>query len=142
MLADNKAVVTDILVGFVTSQLEARLWDRLDHTASTSPLDNSFIPTRVSLDDFNTDRASAARFQVVDFRKRRPNIVPRADAFQIPLGEVSQRAQDELSHDRPVLLDCSFPGIGEADCLVAAIAFRIAGFRDIEVLVPEGVHGR
>lgn len=142
MVVNSEGIITDILVGFVKAQVEATLWDRLDGVQTTPPLDNSVIPRRVTHSEFGAARNSADGFQLVDFRQRSPNIVPHPDAIQIPLAEVSRRSREVLSRGRPVLLDCSVPGISEAGCLVAAIPFHEAGFQDISMLVNDGTRGR
>lgn len=137
LLVDRQGIVTDILVGFVTARLESHLWDRLDQVKRTPPLDNSVIPTRVTQSEFDAAQIARSRLQLVDFRRRDPRNVSHPEAVQIPLSEVAQRADEELSRNGPVLLDCTLPRIGEAECLVAAIPFRVLGFQDIRMLVRD-----
>lgn len=141
MIVNDEGIITDILVGFVKAQVELRLWNRLDRAFATPPLDNSVIPKRVTQSEFEATR-TAAGFQLVDFRPRSLKTVPRPDAFHIPLSEVSLRAGEVLSRDRPVLIDCSISRINEAECLVAAIPFRESGFRDVSMLVKDRARER
>jgi rhodanese-related sulfurtransferase len=134
IVVDQRGTVTDVLIGRLSSDEEASLTTRLKLPHNSTRLDNSYAARDIGELEFAklAQSAGQTRFMVLDVRERNLFTSDWHAAVNIPLDELTVRAELELPKDHSIVIDCVNYALNR--CRNAGRLLRKAGFGDVMVL--------